>query len=112
MKVYLGWQHYVSDQERYKQVRLAKGGGNREVFLPLSSSYADILEVAVSTFFPCGESSVGLGMDMKFKLGNFQGEEIVEISSFTLNSYQDLYNLPRLKIYLLSKEKSRYGLRL
>lgn len=105
VKVSLGWQNYEIDVGRYKQIRLAKGGGIREFSLSLSSTYDEILTLAISTFF------IGCSIEnMTFKLGNFKGEEIVdqEIPTFTLQNYRDLYNLPRLNVYLLSKDKSKY----
>ena len=89
VKVFLGWQNYEIDLGRYKQIRLAKGGGNREFSLSLSSTYDEILTLAISTFFS------GCSIEnMTFKLGNFKGEEIVEheIPTFTLQNYRDLYN--------------------
>ena len=109
VKVYLGWQHYMSDQGRFKQVRLSKGGGIREVFLPVSTSYVDLLKIATTTFFPKGVSHVGVASEMQLKLGNFQGENIreEEMPTFSLEMYREIYNLPRIKIYLLSEKKSK-----
>ena len=106
VKLHLGWQHFDEDSERYKQIRLGKGGGMRELKLPLSSNYKDILDMAAKTFFVNGESTMGSLDKMEIQLGNFQGDFIKEEEreGFTLSEYREAYNLPRLKIYLLSKQ--------
>jgi hypothetical protein len=71
VKVYLGLQHYVEDEKRYKQIRLVRGGGIREVYLPFSSTYKSILDLASEKFFKNGNSYMGSTKDMEFCLGNF-----------------------------------------
>ena len=109
IKIYLSWQHYFSDEGRFKQVRLSKGGGIREVFPPLSATYITILQHATATFFPNGISHLGTAEYMIMNLGNFKGHEIYEeeISTFSVETYKEVYNMPRVKIYLLTKEKSK-----
>ena len=69
-KVSLGWQHYSLDKRSFVPVRLAKGGGTREVDLPADASKEDVIDVAKVLFFR-GKSSFGKAEHMNFSLGNF-----------------------------------------
>lgn len=105
IKVYLGWQHYDKEEKRYKQLRLSRGGGTREIQLQLSSSYQYILDIAIGKFVHNGNSCKGRAEDMVFGLGNFTGEKIENTEKFTLEGYRDCNALSRVKIYLLSEAK-------
>ena len=44
-KIQIGWQHYSENEKRYVSVRLVKGGGTREISVPIQSSYVEVLSI-------------------------------------------------------------------
>ena len=100
-KIQIGWQHYNESERRYVSLRLVKGGGTREISVPMQSSYVEVLGIMKEVFFPDGKSSFGDADNMTFKVGNFKGEEVEE--QFTLAKYIAKYKLSKVRLYLLSK---------
>ena len=43
-KIQVGWHHYNEDLKRHVAVRLAKGGGTRELTVPLSATEDDMID--------------------------------------------------------------------
>lgn len=106
-KVQIGWLHYDVYDKCFKSVRQAKGGGVRDMTLPLTSTKDDIIQVAKECFFPSGKSTFGTEDSMYFSLANFHKEEIDSSSTsspFTLDWYLQSTKLTRLKLFLTSKE--------
>lgn len=71
-----------------------KGGGTREISVPIQSSCVEVLSIMKEVYFPDGMSTFGDADIKTFKFGNFKGEE-VESSSH----WQSLLlstNLPKL----------------
>lgn len=106
-KVQIGWLHYDVYEKCFKVVRQAKGGGVRDMTLPLTSTKDDIIQVAKECFFPSGKSTFGTEDSMHFSLANFHKEEIDTSSTpspFTLDWYLQSTKLTRLKLFLTSKK--------
>ena len=51
-KIQIWWQHYNESERRYVSVRLLKGGGTREISVPMQSSYVEVLGIMKEVFFP------------------------------------------------------------
>lgn len=100
-KIQIGWQHYNEKEKRYVGVRLNKGGGTREISIPMQSSCAEVLPLMKEVYFPDGISSFGDADVMTFKVGNFKGEEVDE--QFTLANYIAKYKLTKVRLYLLTR---------
>ncbi|XP_068736680.1 uncharacterized protein [Montipora capricornis] len=58
-KIQVGWHHYNEDLKRNVAVRLAKGGGTRELMVPLSTTEDDMIDLLTNVFFPEGYSVHG-----------------------------------------------------
>lgn len=100
-KIQIGWQHYSENEKRYVSVRLVKGGGTREISVPIQSSHVEVLRTIKEVYFPDGTSSFGDEDIMTFKVGNFKGEEVEE--QFTLAKYITKYKLTKVRLYLLTR---------
>ena len=50
-KVQVGWMHYNEGQQRYVPVRMAKGGGARDIEMPLDADIEYVKESSASLFF-------------------------------------------------------------
>lgn len=55
-----------------------KGGGTREISVPIESSYVEVLRIMKEVYFPDGMSTFGDEDIMTFKVGNFKAEEVQE----------------------------------
>lgn len=112
-RVWLGWLHQESPSSKMKQIRLKQGGGVREIVIPISSSREQVLQTAVSLFFPGGNSPCGHQDDMNIDLATFQCtpiENTITTSSgdvipFTIQNYASNSRCTRLKIYLTTCKK-------
>lgn len=103
----LGWMHYDTKKNKYVSVRYARGGGSRDVSLPVDSSKQDIIVYARELFFPENESIFGSVSQMTFTLGNFKEEEVDDVvdgAPFTLDGYFKTFKLSRARLYLLTKK--------
>lgn len=100
-KIQIGWQHYNEKEKRYVSVRLNKGGGTREISVPMQSSSGDVLPLMKEVYFPEGISTFGEADVMTFKVANFKGEEVEE--QFTLANYNAKYKLTKVRLYLLTR---------
>ena len=78
-----------------------KGGGTREISVPIQSSYVEVLRIMKEVYFPDGKSTFGDEDVMTFKVGNFKGEEVEE--QFTLAKYITKYKLTKVRLYLLTR---------
>lgn len=100
-KIKVGWQHCGENEKRYVSVRLVKGGGTREISVPIQSSCVEVLSIMKEVYFPDGMSTFGYADIMTFKFGNFKGEEVEE--QFTLAKYISKYKLTKVRLYLLTR---------
>lgn len=98
----VGWMHFCQAKQRYISVRLARGGGSRNLAVPLSSTVSDLKKKMKTLFFPDGRSTYGEEDDMLFNLGNFKGEIICD-HFFTLAKYIQENQLSKVRLYLLSQ---------
>ena len=71
-KVQTGWLHFSDDHQRYILVRLQKGGGTREVDVPLNADIQQIIQIAEEIFFSDGRCIFGALEDMEVALANFK----------------------------------------
>ena len=84
---------------------MAKGGGTREVSLPLESTSEEVMEAMKGIFFPDRSPVFGNTDRMTFALGNFRCEEI-DHDNFTLVKYITKHKLTKVRLYILSKASS------
>ena len=100
-KVSVGWLHYNECSNRYALVRASKGGGSRQISIPLKSSKKDMIALLRDLYFPNGKSQHGLDFD----LGDFKYEIIDPPGAFTLQSYLTAHKLQRPKLFLMTKTR-------
>ena len=100
-RIQIGWMHFNDKENRYVSVRMAKGGGTREVSFPIQATSADMMGEIKNIFFPDGMSVFGSTNAMTFKLGNFSCQEINE--EFTLEKYIEEHKLTKVRLYILSR---------
>ena len=99
-RVDIGWLH-SDDKNNLKQIRQKKGGGTRSVAVDVSTTVNDLLDQAVTLFFPAGKSSMGTVDEFSFTMRKF---DQTEVDSTT--SVKDLYESTAfrlLHLYLCSK---------
>ena len=101
-RISVGWQHFDPVKNRYVSVRMSKGGGSRDICIPVSSTKSDLIEQMKIIFFPDGKSIFGYATRMKMSLGNFKFEEITD-EDFTLINYIKCHKLSKVRLYLLTK---------
>ena len=89
-------------------VRLLKGGGTRTVSVEVNSNVQDLVKIGKSIFFPNGESFFGNIAEMRFSVGNFKCQEIV--NNLTLSKYIDENALSRNRVrrYLMTKSDKKH----
>ena len=109
-KVQIGWLHFSDDHQRYISVRLQKGGGTREVDVPLNADIQQIIQIAEEIFFSNGRCIFGALEDMEVALANFKCETLristPEGDPFTLQHYIHQCKTTRVRLYLKSKKKT------
>jgi hypothetical protein len=66
--------HYNEGQERYVSVRMAKGGGSRDIDMPVDTNIQHVKETSASLFFPNGTSCFGKLDEMELSVGNYRGD--------------------------------------
>ena len=110
-KINLGWLHFDSNKSEFVTVPSSKGGGIREVALPLITNKDAIIEAGKSLFFPRGDSTFGPEYEMEFGVANFQHQDLTTLDvdglrlPFTLQRYIEQTKFARIRIYLTSKLK-------
>ena len=110
-KVQLGWLHWNNKTKKFQSVRMLKGGGSREVDIPVECTKEEIIAECVKLFFPNGASKFfGKSMDMDFGLANFKTEPIKdsvivagEEVPFTLLNYFQAHKTCKIRLYLTSQ---------
>lgn len=114
-KVQLGWKHFKEEEEDHVLVPLSRGGGSRQVELPLSTNKYELMKTCKGLFFPDGKYIFGKEEEMTFDLANFKNEKIevtVNIDGnelpFNINNYIDAHKVKNVKIYLLSQKRFDY----
>jgi hypothetical protein len=98
----IGW--LMSDGVQVKQVRQKNGGGTRKLVALLSTTALEIMEMAVSVFFPNGSSRFGDADEFNFNLCSFD-ETVIDNLEDRLSAIVDRTKITRLRLYLLSKKK-------
>ncbi|KAK2562533.1 hypothetical protein P5673_014209 [Acropora cervicornis] len=109
-KIQIGWIHFNEKQERCISVRLQKGGGTREVHVPLNANVQKIVDIASEIFFQNRMSTFGPLEDMEVGLANFRSETLplhtLEGNEFTLQYYITSNKATRVRMYLKTQIKS------
>lgn len=103
-KIQIGWIHFNEKQERCISVKLQKGGGTREVHVPLNENVQKIVDIASKIFFQNGMSTFGPLEDLDVSLANFRSETLPlhtpEGNEFTLQYYIMSNKATRVRMYL------------
>ncbi|XP_071948840.1 uncharacterized protein [Antedon mediterranea] len=71
-KIDIGWLDYDAESKCFKQVRKQKGGGTRQLIVPKSTNYNELLEIATNLFFKDGLSFKGKLSEFNCKLCDFR----------------------------------------
>ena len=102
-KVQLGWLHWNEKTEKFQSVRM-KGGGSREVYMPLEATVDEITADGVRLSFPnYSIKFYGEGPSMEFGLANFKtvpiGDTIIIGRSkvpFSLCNYLEVHRTTKV----------------
>ena len=111
----LGWLHWNEKTEKFQSVRMMKGGGSREVDMPLEATIDGITGECVRLFFPNGSNKFyGKATGMDFALANFKTEPIGDTIiiggskvPFSLCNYLEVHKTTKVRLYLTSRSKSQ-----
>ena len=85
----------------YKAQRSGQGGGVRNLDQPRHATEKECLLELKKIFFPEGQSLVGKGDDIEFKLAHFKCRTIYMCDDFSLERYRQRYGLHTLRLFLL-----------
>ncbi len=95
----------------YTLVPLAKGGGCRQVELPLSTTKWELLKTCKTLFFPNGNSIFGKEEEMTFELANFKNDKIKVTLNvdgkelpFSIKNYIEAHKVKNVRLYLRSRK--------
>lgn len=104
LKFEFGWKHWSNG--KYKQKWSDHGGGKRGVDVARDAGYDDCLQIAKKLFFPKGASSEGHEDEMYLSLGNYAGDQVVDLEDgpdivpFSAEQYKDLTGFALPSAYL------------
>lgn len=109
-RIQLGWLHFDEHSGRFVAMRLNRGGGTREVDVPLSADVSEIIHIAQEIFFPEGRCAFGNLSDMDVALANFKCERLKSYMSngepLTLHRYIDACKATKIRVYLQTKRQN------
>lgn len=109
-RIQLGWLHFDEHSGRFVAMRLNRGGGTREVDVPLSADVSEIIHIAQEIFFPEGRCAFGNLSDMDVALANFKCERLESSMSngepLTLQLYIDACKATRIRVYIQTKRQN------
>lgn len=103
-KIEIGWMHYDSELEAFKQVRVKRGGGTRKVQISKNAQKKDLIQEAVHLFFPNGKNSKGLLADFELDLQDYQ--EAAVDDAVTVGQLYTETKLNILRFYLTTRKKT------
>jgi hypothetical protein len=98
-KIELGWLNF--DNNSYKQVKTANGGGTRKIDIPKHAGRDDILKEAKTKFFPNGTSKLGSSEDFEFEIRDFS-ERVLD-SDDTIGDLYEKTGLSILRFYMSTR---------
>ena len=98
----IGWIHKTS--QRSIQVRVNKGGGTRKLEVSKTVIKENIIEKAISLFFPNGMSAKGPTSDFNFDLWDFADRTIAP--DITVADMYESTKMPILRFYLSTSQKN------
>ena len=106
--IFLGWQHYDRKKRKYISVREARGGGVRTCKFQLRTSPEELMDKMESLFFKNGKNPYAGRLSLlKAHIGNSNGDILgSRKDGFDLENYIATNGFTRLRLYLLTKEKS------
>lgn len=106
--IMMGWIH------NGVRVGLDKGGGTREMKVPVNYCYRQLIEAGENWFFPDGQSSFGNIIDMNVGLADFKRQTLKETVGdlqFTLGDYADKNGFKsRVRLYFTSEKNDERSL--
>ena len=109
-RIQIGWLHFDEHGGKYVSMRLNRGGGTREVDVPLNADVYEIMQTAQDIFFPDGRCDFGTISDMELDLANFKSERMQRFTSdgkpFTLQHYIDACKATRIRLYIQTKKRN------
>ncbi|XP_073683553.1 uncharacterized protein [Garra rufa] len=100
-KIEMGWMHFR--EGKFTQVRTKKGGGTRKICVSKDCRKKDLLEQAVTLFFPGEKSSEGNFTDFVVDITDFKEQAIDD--QITVGELYEQTKLPVLRFYLTTKKK-------
>ena len=102
-RVELGSMDYSMQYQSYKQVRQRVGGGVRHLTVDRNMRMSEVLQYALETFFPGGNSQRGSAEEFHVELKDFQGQD-VNLSRTVIDLYNDS-KLKLMRVYLYTRRK-------
>lgn len=103
-RVDIGWQHFDTKSDMFKQVKEKTGGGVRRLEVNKDTKGEQLLKTAIDLFFPNGKSTHGTVSEVDLELKDFKLGEIDLNSS--INDIYEATHVKLLRLYLCSKKKA------
>ena len=112
--VYLSWENYDKNKDKWCIVKSEKGGGTKQIKLSLEATKSEILDSCVKYFWE--KRSKKYFIDSHFLLADFKHETISDTIKndreeevpFTLGGYCSTYKMTRPRIFFRTKPKTAY----
>ena len=101
-KIEIGWLNF--DNNGFHQVKKSNGGGTRKIDMKKNSKKDDIIEEAISRFFPDGKSLLGSLSSFEIELRDFS-EQVLHADD-TIREMYEKTGLNMLRFYLATKKRS------
>ena len=98
------WLHQYAVGQTHKQVRVRSGGGTRNLNVFKTCTIQDILNTAVETFFPDGNSKLGSWSDIEAEMRDFKGD-ILDYNKTVETVYKEV-KLRMMRLYLYTSYKN------
>ena len=112
--LYLSWENFDRKKDKWCIVKADKGGGSKQVKIPLNSTKDDILKQCIELYWD--KRNKKCFTDSYFMLADYKHESIGDFIDngndldlpFTLGNYCDFYKVGRPRIFFRTKPKSAY----
>jgi hypothetical protein len=91
---------------------MAKGGGSRDIDMPVDANIQHVKETSASLFFPNGTSCFGKLDEMELSVGNYREDVLSSLKDesdvshvFSIQKYYEINKTTRARLYLMSRQK-------
>lgn len=104
-RIEVGWMDFDEEEERYKQVKSANGGGTRHLSIDKNDKVADTKVMAENLFFPKGHSKKN-NKSLSHYSTHIESSQMHVDASNTIDELYHESKVKLLRLYLCTKKKT------